>query len=228
MHTLSRIFRLAIQLVAFAGILLVVFGAPSQISTFIGLATAGMTIALQDFILGFVGWFMLMGSKGIAVGDVIEIDGVVGEVVEIGLFRTTLLETGNWTANGHPTGRRVSFNNKYAISGKFFNFSTTGQWMWDELTITVPQDENTYAAIERVQATVASATQDDAKQAEEEWRQSSSARGLSQFSTHPSVNVRPSASSVDLTVRYVTRASGRFEQRNKLYQGVQDAIHTSG
>ena len=63
----------------------------------------------------------------------VEIDGVGGEVVELGLFRTWLLETGNWTAHGHPTGRRVSFLNGYAIRGKYFNFSTVGQWMWDEI-----------------------------------------------------------------------------------------------
>lgn len=225
MRTLSRIFRLVIQILALIGILLVVFGAPSQISTVIGLATAGLTVALQDFILAFVGWFILMGRSGIAVGDVVEIDGVAGEVVEIGLFRTTMLETGNWTAKGHPTGRRVAFNNKYAISGKFFNFSTAGQWMWDELTVTIPQDEDTYAAIERVHATVASATREDTLQAEREWRQASNVRGLSQFSAEPAVNLRPAASGVDLVVRYVTRASGRFEQRNRLYQCVLDTMH---
>jgi small-conductance mechanosensitive channel len=224
MHTLSRILRLAIQLLTLVNILLVVFGMPSQLSTAVGLMTAGLTIALQDFILGFVGWFILMGKSGVAVGDVVEIDGVVGEAVEIGLFRTTMLETGNWTANGHPTGRRVSFNNKFAISGKFFNFSTAGQWMWDELTVTVPRDENTFAAVERVEAAVTSATHEDAAQAEKEWRQSSNSRGLTQFSAQPSVNLRPSGSNVDMVLRYVTRARGRFEQRNNLYQCVLDAV----
>jgi len=71
MHTLSRIFRLAIQVLALINILLVVFGMPNQLSTAVGLATAGLTIALQDFILGFVGWFILMGKSGVAVGAVL-------------------------------------------------------------------------------------------------------------------------------------------------------------
>ncbi len=224
LRTLSGIFRLAIQILAFVAILLVVFGAPSQLSTVIGLTTAGLTIALQDFILGFVGWFILMGKGGNAVGDVVEIDGVAGEVVEIGLFRTTLLETGNWTAKGHPTGRRVAFNNKYAISGKFFNFTTAGQWMWDELTVTLPLNEGTHAAIERVQAAVAAATRDDAEQAEREWKQTANSRGLTQFSALPAVNLRPSAGGVDLVVRYVTKAVDRFEERNKINQSVLDAL----
>jgi small-conductance mechanosensitive channel len=224
MHTLSRILRLAIQLLTLVSILLVVFGMPNQLSTAVGLMTAGLTIALQDFILGFVGWFILMGKSGVAVGDVVEIDGVMGEAVEIGLFRTTLMETGNWTANGHPTGRRVSFNNKFAISGKFFNFSTAGQWMWDELTVTAPRDEKTFAVVERVEAAVTSVTREDSVQAEKEWRQSSNSRGLTQFSAQPSVTLRPSASGVDLIVRYVTPARGRFEQRNKIYECALDAV----
>jgi len=224
MHTLRRVLRLAIQFLTVVTVLFVVFGLPAQVSTVIGLATAGLTIALQDFILGFVGWFILMGKSGLVAGDIVEIDGVVGEVAEIGLFRTTLLETGNWTANGHPTGRGVSFNNKFAISGKFFNFSTNGQWMWDELAVTVPPDENTHEAIERVNAVVTSATEEDARQAEKEWRQSSNSRGLAQFSAQPTVTLRPSGSGVDLVVRYVTRASGRYDQRNKLYQSVLDTV----
>ncbi len=225
MRTLSRILRLAVQVLAFLTILLVVFGPPQQLSTVIGLTTAGLTVALQDFILGFVGWFLLMGRNGLGVGDIVEINSVTGVVVDIGIFRTTLLETGNWTAKGHPTGRRVAFNNKFAISGQFFNFSTAGQWMWDELTVTVPAGEDTRAAMERVAKVVSDETGDDAGLAESEWRHSSLQRGLSQFSASPDVNLRPSSGGFDLVVRYITRATGRFERRNRLYGCVLEAVH---
>ena len=223
-RTLSRIARLVIQVITFLAVLLVIFGPPDHISTVIGLATAGLTVALQDFILAFVGWFVLMGRSGIGVGDVVEINAVTGEVIDIGVFRTTLLETGNWTAKGHPTGRRVAFNNKFAISGQFFNFSTAGQWMWDELTVTVPAGDDMQATIDRVNKVVAEETEADARLAEAEWRLVSNQRGLSQFTADPAVNLRPSASGVDLVVRYVTRASERFERRNKLYQSVLEAM----
>ena len=132
------ILNLGTQLVGLLLVLLVIFGMPKQMPTILGLATAGLTVVFQDFILAFCGWFVLMGPNGTRVGDWAEIDGVGGEVVEIGLFRTWLLETGNWTANGHPTGRRVSFLNGFAIRGKYFNFSTAGQWMWDEIKVSIP------------------------------------------------------------------------------------------
>ena len=223
MRTLNRILRLLVQALTLLSLLLVIFGPPDHLSTAVGLVTAGLTVALQDFILAFVGWFILMGRAGIGVGDVVEIDGVTGEVVEIGLFRTTLLETGNWTANGHPTGRRVAFNNKFAISGKFFNFSTSGQWMWDELTVSVPEDKEIGATASRVQAAVEATTSKDAAQAEAEWKRTSGS-GLGQFSAEPAVSLRPSGASVELVVRYVTRASVRVEQRDKLYTAVREAL----
>lgn len=226
MRTLSWIARLVVQVGALIAVLLVIFGPPNQLSTVLGLMTAGLTVALQDFILAFVGWFVLMGRTGIGVGDVVEINGVAGEVVDIGLFRTTLLETGNWTAKGHPTGRRVAFNNKYAISGQYFNFSTSGQWMWDEITVSVPAEEDAAATMERVRKTVAAETEDDAKTAVAEWRKVSQLQGLSQFSAGPDVNIRPSATGVDLVVRYVTRATGRLERRNTLYHCLLETLHT--
>lgn len=105
-------------------ILLVVFGPPNQLATVLALAGADPTVALKDFIVGFFGWFVLMGRNRIRIGDWVEINGVAGEVVEIGLLHTVLLETGNWTDAGHPTGRRVSFVNSYAIEDHYFNFPT--------------------------------------------------------------------------------------------------------
>jgi small-conductance mechanosensitive channel len=224
-HTLHTILLLATQGVALVCILLVTFGAPSQVPTILGLATAGLTVAFQDFIIAFLGWFVLMGKKGIRVGDWIEINGVGGEVVEIGLFRTSLLETGNWTDRGHPTGRRVTFLNKFAISGQYFNFSTAGQWMWDEIKVNIPTSEYSREIIEQIQGTVARETEKDANLAKAEWQRVTKQNGLSQFSATPAVDMRPSASGTDIIVRYVTRASDRFDMRNRLYQTVIDLLH---
>ena len=124
--------RFALQAVGVIAALFVLLGRPDQLTTVLGLAGAGLTVALKDFIVGFFGWFVLMGKNGVRVGDWVEINGVGGEVVEIGLLRTVLLEMGNWTDSGHPTGRQVTFVNSYAIEGHYFNF-TTGQWLWDAL-----------------------------------------------------------------------------------------------
>ena len=223
-ETLRRIVNLGTQLIGLLLVLLVIFGTPAQMPTILGLATAGLTVVFQDFILAFCGWFVLMGRNGIRVGDWVEIDGVGGEVVEFGLFRTWLLETGNWTANGHPTGRRVSFLNGYAIRGKYFNFSTSGQWMWDEIKVSIPPGARAYPLIEQIREATVKATEADAKMAEEEWKRVTHEEGQPQFSATPSVDMRPAGAGVDIVVRYVTRAGVRLETRNRLFGTVVELM----
>jgi small-conductance mechanosensitive channel len=225
MQTLRTILQLGIQMVGVVAILFVVFGSPQQMPTILGLATAGFTVVMQDFIIAFFGWFVLMGKNGIRVGDWVEINGVGGEVTEIGLFRTTMLETGNWTDKGHPTGRRVTFINSFAIRGQYFNFSTAGQWMWDEISVTVPASDDAYAMVETIHTVVQQATEKDARVAEQEWKRGTRHDGLSQFTADPTVNLRPSGAGIDILVRYVTRASDRFEMRNRLCQKVIEVLH---
>ncbi len=225
LRTLETIVTLGIEVVTLLLLLLVIFGPPSQMPTILGLTTAGITLVFQDFILAFFGWFVLMGKRGIRVGDWVEINGVGGEVIEIGLFRTTLLETGNWTDKGHPTGRRVTFINNFAITGQYFNFSTSGQWMWDEITLNVPPTADPEKTVEAIRATVTQATEKDKDLAEQEWQRATRNQGLSQFSATPSVDLRPASSGVDVVVRYVTRASERFDMRNKLNVAMFELLH---
>ncbi|HXC46703.1 MAG TPA: mechanosensitive ion channel domain-containing protein [Candidatus Sulfotelmatobacter sp.] len=213
LHTVTRV---SLQFLALLLILLVIFGPPGQLGTFLGLAGAGLTVALKDFIVGFIGWFVLMGKNGIRMGDWVEINGVTGEVVEIGPFHTVLLETGNWTDSGHPTGRRVTFTNSFAIEGHYFNFSTTGQWLWDELTVVLPTGKDPYPIVEAIRKKVEEETRESGQQAEQEWRRAAGSRDMSGFSAVPSLSVKPVLGGVEVAVRYIAKANERFALRSKL------------
>jgi small-conductance mechanosensitive channel len=216
--TLRSVVGVALQIVGVLVILLVLVGLPGQLATMLGIVGAGLTVALKDFIVAFIGWFVLMGRNGMRVGDWVEINGVSGEVVELNMFHTVLLETGNWTDAGHPTGRRVTFTNSFAIGGHYFNFSTSGQWLWDELSVVVPYDRDPHAVAAAIQKEVTAATEKDAQQAEQEWRRASRGQRGVAFSVQPGIAVRPAAGGVEIAVRYVTRASERLALRAKLYQ----------
>ncbi len=216
MHTLETIVLLTSELFGLVGVALVVFGTPQQMPTILGFATAGVTVVFQDFILAFFGWFSLMGRHGIRVGDWVEINSVAGEVAEISLFRTVLLETGNWTTKGHPTGRRMSFSNSFALRGQFFNFSTQGQWMWDELSVNVPATADAYELIKQMQTAVDEQTETDTGQAELEWQRVAKNIGVGKFDAKPTVELRPAATGVDVVVRFVTRANERFTTRSRI------------
>jgi small-conductance mechanosensitive channel len=226
-QTLRMVLAVAVQVLGALLILVVLFGTPHETPTILGLTTAALTIALQDFVLAFFGWFVLMGKRGIRIGDWVEINGVSGEAIEVGLMRTTLLETGNLAERGTPTGRRISFMNSFAIRGQYFNFSTSGQWMWDEISIAVPASQDTHATMERILSAVQEETKENARLAEQEWKRGAHGHSLAMFRTDSAVNLRPSGSGVDVEVRYVTRASERFEMRNRLYRRLLTALRDS-
>jgi small-conductance mechanosensitive channel len=227
-ETLRAVIRVSLQVVAVLFILLVIFGPPSQLGTFLGLAGAGLTVALKDFIVGFLGWFVLMGKNGIRLGDWVEINGVTGEVVELGMFHTVLLETGNWTDSGHPTGRRVTFTNSFAVENHYFNFSTSGQWLWDELQVVLPVGMDPYPIVAAIQKSVTASTEASARQAESEWKAAAGDRNVTEMTAAPAINVKPVVGGVEISVRYITSASERHLLRAKLYQEAVDLLGKAG
>ena len=225
LRTISRVF---LQFLAALLILLVIFGPPGQLGTFLGLAGAGLTVALKDFIVGFIGWFVLMRKNGIRLGDWVEINGVTGEVVEIGPFHTVLLETGNWGDSGQPTGRRVTLTNSYAIEGHYFNFSASGPWLWDELQVVLPAGQDPYPTVEALKKQVAEATAEYSKQAEQEWRHATSSIEESGFTATPAVSLKPILGGVEVSVRYITRASDKYKVRAALYHTALELVSSQG
>jgi small-conductance mechanosensitive channel len=209
-ETLRSITRVSLRIVAAMIILLIVIGIPSQFATTIGIVGAGLTVALKDFIVAFFGWLVLMGRSGIRLGDWVEVNGVSGEVTELGMFHTVLLETGNWSDSGHPTGRRVTFTNSFAIEGHYFNFSSSGQWLWDELQVVVPLGRDPYPIVEAITKQVVAATAEGSREAELEWQRPIPAQRGIVFSGTPGVNVN------------ITWANERFMLRAKLYQPAVD------
>ena len=211
------ILSLILQILVALKILIVIFGIPAQPTTLIGFVTAGLTIALRDYLLSIFGWFGLMGKKGIRVGDWVEIDGTQGEVIEISTLRTTLLETGNWATAGHPTGRQAVFMNKFPFEHKYFNFSTSEQFMWDQISILVPSGNQpspeTVALIHRL---VQDETRVDTAMAEAAWNRLSRIHEIQDFGATPPVVVRSSAAGIELIIRYIVRAPARFETSVRL------------
>jgi small-conductance mechanosensitive channel len=216
-QTLYMVTRVSLQVFSVLVILLVMLGPPDNLGTFLGLAGAGLTVALKDFIIAFIGWFVLMGKNGIRIGDLVEINGVTGEVVELGMFYTVLLETGGWSDSGHPTGRRVTFMNGFAVEGHYFNFSTSGRWLWDEVRIDVPAGRDPYPIVETIRKQIEESTAESARQAEAEWKEARRSPHLDALAVKPSINLKPIAGGVEIVARYITHVAEREELKAKLY-----------
>jgi small-conductance mechanosensitive channel len=228
LHTMQGVTMFAVQAIGVCLILLIVFGMPNNFATVLALAGAGITVAMKDFIVGFFGWFVLMGNNGIRPGDWVEINGVAGEVLQVGLLHTVILETGSWADAGHPTGRKVTFVNSFAIEGHYFNFSTSGQWLWDEIQVQAPAGKDPYAVADAIQKLAAEDTKANADLAEQEWKRVTPDFAEKTFSAVPSLSVTPSGAGVDIRVRYLTRANERHEVRGRLYRSVVELLRDAG
>jgi hypothetical protein len=224
-HQAQVITSVALQFLAVVLVVLVILGPPNQVSTLIGLATAGLTVAMRDFILAFFGYFALMGRNGIRMGDWVEIRGVGGEVVELGVFKTVLLEVGDSGNTGHPTGRRVSFVNNFAIEGNYFNFSTEGKWLWDELQLSLPTSSDPYLMATQIREIVERETQADAAEAEKDWERVTHQYGTRPFSAKPVADLRPGSGGFNVIVRYITHAPQRNVVKSRIFKAIVDLLH---
>jgi small-conductance mechanosensitive channel len=131
--------------------IIVAFSFASQIgsvATFAGLLTAGLAVALQNVLVSVVGYFFLIGKFGSRVGDRVQISGVNGEVVDVGLVRLQVMEFGGPGSNV-PTGRVVAFSNSvvFQTNGLFRQIPGTS-FVWHQITLTLAADSD-YAVVEK-------------------------------------------------------------------------------
>jgi small-conductance mechanosensitive channel len=148
-HQMLLLRRIALWL---AIALVITFSFASELgslATFAGLLTAGVAVALQNVILSIAAYFFLIGKFGVRVGDRVQIAGVSGEVVEIGLVRMHVMELGGNGRDVQPTGRVVAFSNSFVfqpLAGMFKQIPGTN-FVWHEITLTLAS-ESDYRSVE--------------------------------------------------------------------------------
>jgi small-conductance mechanosensitive channel len=133
----------------------------SSFATFAGLLTAGVAVAMQSVLVSVVGYFILIGKYGLRVGDRVQVGGVTGEVIDLGLIRMHLLELTSQEPLG-PTGRVVAFANSivFQSSGGLFRQIPGVNFTWHELTIGLPAGCDYFALKDRLLAAVTSVVEE--------------------------------------------------------------------
>lgn len=104
-------------------------------STAIGLAGAGITYALREVIMSIAGWFAILFGDFFETGDRVLLGGIKGDVVDIGVLRTTLMEIGEWVNGDQYTGRIVRVSNSYIFSSPVYNYTANFKFLWDEIMV---------------------------------------------------------------------------------------------
>lgn len=135
--TLRMLIRNAVLIAASVIILMIWLGTGSSFTVAMGILGAGIAFASQEVIGSFSGFVSIVGGGMYRIGDRIRIGAVTGDVVDISLLRTTLLEVGEWVQADQPTGRLVTIANRAVFSDPVFNYTKLWPYIWDEITIPV-------------------------------------------------------------------------------------------
>ena len=197
-----------------------------SVATFAGLITAGVAVALQNVILSVAGYFFLIGKFGIRVGDRVQIAGVTGEVVDVGLVRLHLMELSS-TGSEIPTGRVVAFSNSIVFqpaSGLFKQIPGTN-FMWHEITVTLPSDSDYHQVEKNLTEVVGKVFADYKDDIEGQRRQMERTLGhTSAGEFRPRTRLLFTGSGLEAVIRYPVTLQNATEIDDRMTREVLDAL----
>ena len=210
-------------------VLIVVFAFATQLGsavTFAGLITAGVAVALQNVIVSVVAYFFLIGKYGIRVGDRVQIAGVTGEVVDIGLVRIHVMELAG-PGDSQPTGRVVALSNSIVFqptAGLFKQIPGTN-FLWHELKLTLSPDTDYHAAKERISQAVDDALSEYRDSIEAQRRSMEvSLTTISSADLKPKIRLHYIASGIEADIRYPVPLDQASEMDDRLMREVMAAL----
>jgi small-conductance mechanosensitive channel len=176
-----------------------------SIVTFAGLITAGVAVAMQGVIVAIVGYFFLIGKFGIRVGDRVQIAGVTGEVIDVGLVRFHLMELGGGGGTEGPTGRVVAFSNSIVFqtgAGLFKQIQGTN-FAWHEMTLTLAAQADYADVKKRLLAAVGGVLANYREEIERQTQEiARTVVSTPVGALQPSVQLRFVATGVEAVIRY--------------------------
>lgn len=186
------------------------------LATTLGLVSAAIVISLQDVCASFFGWFAIMFSRKFTIGDRLEIEGVRGDVLDIQLLRTTLLEVNNWLGVDQPTGRVVIVPNNFIFKSKVFNFSHGHPYIWNKIEVTVTFSTPAAGATAVFQKVLEEETREDFAEARQEAAEMERRYGVEDADYRPKIYTRIADSGVTFSLIYVSHYRRTSQTRNRI------------
>lgn len=195
----------------------------------IGVASAGIAFALQEVIGSIAGWIAISFGNFYAPGERVQLGGIRGDVIDIGILRTTLMELGEWVASDLYTGRVVRIANSFVFKQPVFNYSADFPFLWDEVRIPVQHDCDHRLARQLLEEVLLNVcTEDLILDSRRAWQQLVRRYLLENASLQPTVTLMITDNWLEFTLRYLVDYKQRRSTRDRLAMGVLDAFANSG
>jgi small-conductance mechanosensitive channel len=195
-----------------------------NVSVALGIAGAGIAFALQEVIASVAGWLAVMFGGFYKTGDRVQLGGIKGDVIDIGVLRTTLMEMGQWVDGDLYNGRIVRVANSFVFKEPVFNYSGDFPFLWDEIKIPIQYGSNYNMAREIFSAVATEICGNNAKEAQEMWESLLRKYLIENAPTEPKVTLIANASGIEFTIRFMVDYQKRRITKDKLFSRILDEV----
>ena len=193
----------------------------------LGVAGAGIAFALQEVIASVAGWLAIMFGGLYKTGDRVQLGGITGDVMDIGVIRTTIMETGQWVNGDLYNGRIVLVANSFVFKEPVFNYSGQFPFLWDEIKIPIQYGSN-YEKTKEILINIAKDVAGDlGERTREKWLALQKKYLLEDAQTEPMVSVIANDNWVEFTLRYVVNFKKRRATKTELFTRILKEIEST-
>lgn len=194
----------------------------------IGVASVGIAFALQEVIGSIAGWIAISFGGFYKPGDRVQLGGIKGDVIDIGILRTTMMELGEWVDSDLYSGRVVRIANSFVFKEPVFNYSGDFPFLWDEIKVPVKHGcDHRLARAILEQAVNDLYTDELMQESRQAWQQLIRRYLLESASLDPAVTLVVTDNWLSFTVRYIVDCKRRRITKDLLYTNILDAFDAS-
>lgn len=199
----------------------------SGLTVMLGVLGAGIAFALQEVIASVAGWVALSFGRLYDVGDRIQLGGIKGDVIDIGVLRTTMMECGGWINGDQYNGRVVRVANSFIFKEPVYNYSSDFPFLWDEIRIPVRYGSNYEMARQGFQQVLEEITGEHARKLKGEWRRMTDKYMLEDAQLAPMVTLKMDDNWAEFALRYVVDYKKRRSTKDKICSLILEFIEQS-
>ncbi|MCB2194184.1 MAG: mechanosensitive ion channel family protein, partial [Deltaproteobacteria bacterium] len=189
-----------------------------------GVTGAGNAFALQEVIVSISGWVAMSFGSLYRIGDRIQLGGIKGDVIDIGVLRTTLMECGGWISGDLYNGRIVRVSNSFIFKEPVFNYSADFPFLWDEIIMPVRYGSDYTLARGIFQEVLEEVTGDYASRSKAIWSQMTEKYRIEDLKVDPVVTLITNDNWVEYTLRYVVDYKNRRTTKDMICERVLNRI----
>lgn len=189
-----------------------------------GVAGAGIAFALQEVIASVAGWAAINFADFFKIGDRVQLGGIKGDVIDIGVLRTTVMEIGAWVDGDLYNGRIVRISNSFVFKDPVFNYSTEFPFLWDEIKIPIRHGSSIEKTKEIITAVANNSLAEIEAASLDKWNSLVNKFMIEDARVHNLVTMTANENWMTFTLRYVVNYKSRRAMKDELFTGVLTLI----